>query len=570
MHESLQRLPNRIRSTGVVASVVPRAHAVPPARVPAPNPTGFGRDFSRTPTHGQGRQLPPARGNPAAFQHAAVAGTGGVGGPLPFLDRIQRAFGRHHLSHLRAYEGPVAARGAAELGAAAFTIGDRVAFANRPSLRTAAHEATHAVQQRAGARVPGGIGQAGDRYETHADAVADLVVRGRSAEALLDRLSPSRDAGALDVAGPSATIQLLELTYDDGPDANTRKTLEALQAGGATATFYLVGQKVQAGDNWKLVFDIAAAGHWLGNHAFDWNDAKDDHIFMSGTPSERAAKLLQTEFAIRTALIQGKADAQASKKWDQIPAANRTYIDDVIAKGTGRFRTPGFKSHWYSEGGLDQQAAIELASQIMEAAGLRRFAVSDSVSIDPKDWEKGKTQAQVEASVTGNLSSDSDSILLHSRLGISAAATPAVLGAIKQKGFTYQAPARGAATGPAGLGFSGVKTGADWAERFSKQVPLTGPAVTVNKTDPVDRRVTTQTGIAWVDYGANRYLAVISIENSNRAAGTRIDFITFVDDDLKDLAIARATPNQPRGIQTIAKQFVRFAPATPPTTAAKQ
>ncbi|MEO1271891.1 MAG: hypothetical protein AAFX99_27670 [Myxococcota bacterium] len=56
------------------------------------------------------------------------------------------------------------------------------------------------VQQRAGAvQLKGGIGQVGDRYEQHADAVADKVVRGESAESLLSDMAP------LDGGGGQAT-----------------------------------------------------------------------------------------------------------------------------------------------------------------------------------------------------------------------------------------------------------------------------------------------------------------------------------------------------------------------------
>jgi peptidoglycan/xylan/chitin deacetylase (PgdA/CDA1 family) len=509
------------------------------------------------------------------IHEAARQGTSGPGAPLPFLGRLQNLFGRHDVSRIVAHTDDAAATGSRAMGAKAFTIGNHVAFAGKPDLHTAAHEAAHAVQQRGGLLLSEGVGRADDRYERHADAVAELVARGDSAESLLDQYAGRSDTSPESARGREegnhfrGPIQLLELTYDDGPDENTRLTLEELKKGGAKAIFYLVGQKVQSGDNWKIVFAIGAAGNWLGNHAFDWNNATDNHIFLSGTRAERASKLLQTEFAIRNALVKGKADAQANKQWDSIPAANRDYINDVIATGTGRFRTPGFRSHWYSPGGSTQQEATELASQIMESAGLRRFAVSDSVSIDPKDWEKGKTKEDIVKSVTGELSSDSDNILLHSRLSTTAAATPEILKDIKSKGFTYQAPARGATTGVTGTGFSGVGTSVEWIESFAA-ISRIGPATSVNKTDPIDRTVTTQTGVLWIDYGGAQYLAVVSIENSSLGGGTKIMFISFVHQDLKDSAIKRATPNQPKGIQTLAKQYILFAPATPPSTAAKK
>ncbi len=504
----------------------------------------------------------------------AVSGSGAT---LPFLERIQPLFGRHDVSRLVAHTDDAAAVGSKALGAKAFTLGNHVAFASRPDLHTTAHEAAHAIQQQNGLQLPQGLGRAGDTHERQADAVAELVTRGRSAEPLLDQstqppaASPTTpDGNQIQGRQVQGCVQLLELTYDDGPDANTRLTLDALQKGAAKATFYLVGQKVQAGDNWKIVFDAAAAGNWLGNHAFDWDNAKDNHIFLSGTRAERASKLLMTEFAIRDALIKGKADAQANKKWDSIPAANRSYIDDVIATGTGRFRTPGFRSHWYSPGGTAQQQAMELASQIMESAGLRRFAISDAVDIDPKDWQAGKTSQDIEQSVTGSLSSDSDSILLHSRISATAAATPAILNAINKKGLTYQAPARGQTTGATGAGFAGVNASVDWIESFDA-ISQIGPEKSVNVTDPVDRTVTTQTGILWIDYGSAQYLAVISIRNASYGQqGTKIRFISFVHQDLKDKAINLALPHQKRGIQTLGKQFISDAPATAPATAAKK
>jgi hypothetical protein len=89
-----------------------------------------------------------------------------------------------------------AASASREMGAQAYATGDAAAFASAPDLHTAAHEAAHVVQQRAGVQLLGGVGQQGDAYEQHADAVADLVVQGRSAEAELDRLAPGPGAGS--------------------------------------------------------------------------------------------------------------------------------------------------------------------------------------------------------------------------------------------------------------------------------------------------------------------------------------------------------------------------------------
>ncbi|HEY0194456.1 MAG TPA: DUF4157 domain-containing protein, partial [Kofleriaceae bacterium] len=137
----------------------------------------------------------------ADVHQAAAAATHGPGGALPFLSVIQRAFGRHDVSHIVAHIGDAATAGARAMGAQAFATGHHVAFAGSPSLHTAAHEAAHVVQQAGGVRVDGGVGAVGDVYEQNADAVADAVVGGQSAEPLLDRFAPAGRAASSPASG---------------------------------------------------------------------------------------------------------------------------------------------------------------------------------------------------------------------------------------------------------------------------------------------------------------------------------------------------------------------------------
>lgn len=148
--------------------------------------------------------------DPAALRAAAERGIGGVGGPLPHLQRIQESFGGHDVRGVTAHADAGAQAAAREMGADAYAAGDHVAFAGTPSLHTAAHEAAHVVQQQAGVQLSGGVGQEGDAHERYADAVADRVVQGRSAADLLDAY-----AGAATGAGargaqrmPAAGVQL--------------------------------------------------------------------------------------------------------------------------------------------------------------------------------------------------------------------------------------------------------------------------------------------------------------------------------------------------------------------------
>jgi hypothetical protein len=119
-------------------------------------------------------------------QATAQAGVTGASSPLPYLDIIQRSFGKHDVSGVRAQIGGPATEASRALGARAYATGNTVAFASAPDLHTAAHEAAHTVQQARGAVGFQGLGAADDEHERHADAVADAVVAGRSAEALLD------------------------------------------------------------------------------------------------------------------------------------------------------------------------------------------------------------------------------------------------------------------------------------------------------------------------------------------------------------------------------------------------
>ncbi len=339
---------------------------------------------------------------------------------------------------VRIHADDAAAHAARGAGAAAYTIGSDIVFGRglyQPGTaagrRLLAHELAHVAQHRLGGSPARELSSSDDPDEREAQRAADA--HGAVA------LSPAR-----------ARIHRVQLTYDDGPDnaGNTRSVLDALNAAGAHATFYLVGKRVAQGENWRIVFDIAAAGHWIGNHAFDWNDEKDNHIFLHGSVEERAEKILETEWAIRDALIRGRDDAKKRNGWDTIPAPSRAYIDDLIARGTGRFRTPGFKSNVTKSvlTGSDDattMAAIESTSHVLAAAGLRPLAFTtvgtpsrEGVDVDPKDWQAGKTQSDIESAVKSGVSSNTDSILLHSRIAATAAATPAILADLKSRTFT--------------------------------------------------------------------------------------------------------------------------------------
>ncbi len=137
---------------------------------------------------------PGSGGTEADVQSVAAAGVSGSSSRLPHSDTIQASFGSHDVSGVQFHSDGAAQSATSQLGAQAYATGNSVAGSSGMDLHTAAHEAAHVVQQRAGVSLSGGVGKAGDAYEQHADAVADAVVQGQSAEGLLSAV-PGRSGG---------------------------------------------------------------------------------------------------------------------------------------------------------------------------------------------------------------------------------------------------------------------------------------------------------------------------------------------------------------------------------------
>lgn len=150
-----------------------------------------------------------AYGSEAQTHAVAAQGVQGGGSQLPHYDRIQASFGHHDVSDVQAHTGGHAAQASNALGAQAYAMGNAVAFGGAPDLHTAAHEAAHVVQQRAGVQLKGGVGSEGDQYENNANAVADRVVQGKPAMDLLDPVSQGGGKGAQSKAVQSKAVQFL-------------------------------------------------------------------------------------------------------------------------------------------------------------------------------------------------------------------------------------------------------------------------------------------------------------------------------------------------------------------------
>jgi hypothetical protein len=138
------------------------------------------------------------------------------------------------VTNIQAHVGGAATDAAADIGAQAFATGDHLAFAGAPDLHTAAHEAAHAIQQRGGVQLLGGVGRPGDPYEQHADAVADRVVQGQSAESLLDQFARDAhrdDQPATETTAAQPAVQRAPPPGQSGEQSATQDTAVHDQAG---------------------------------------------------------------------------------------------------------------------------------------------------------------------------------------------------------------------------------------------------------------------------------------------------------------------------------------------------
>lgn len=268
---------HRAGSGATTASLRPRPSSELPRATAAPvqlrEEAAPSHDFERDP-FGLGPVQMNGQGADATMAHTqetAARGVVGSGSSLPFMHAIQTSFGGHNVSGIEAHVGGDAASASTAIGAEAYATGNHVAFRNSPDLHTAAHEAAHVIQQRGGVQLKGGVGQAGDEYERNADAVADRVVRGESAEHLLGDPEGAATASVGDV-------QLKKVDHpDDAPvthgqlkDAIQRRQLVEWQHesmnlwfarmvdGVDAACSSLVGPKQKKSETLSKLIDLAA------------------------------------------------------------------------------------------------------------------------------------------------------------------------------------------------------------------------------------------------------------------------------------------------------------------------
>lgn len=330
----------------------------------------------------------------------AAAGVAGSGSALPQLETIQRSFGRHDVSHVQAHVGGAAGEAAGAIGAEAYATGDRVAFASQPDLFTAAHEAAHVVQQQGGVQLSGGVGHAGDPYERHADAVAEAVVAGRSAEPLLDQMaggggSPAVqriEPGTLPADAPvkSSSLALPGIGLGGGPmlmvtdDTRVRDWLKAHKHDVQLSTMPEIIRRVRV-DLAPESKSIAVASHqqildWLHNASTATGvHLPADALPMSFSPEEIKAAA-QSGFSLSASITanvnNGRFNVVAFGKTPDVPK------DGVQVAVDSSGASLSAESHGSK---TTVQATTDMGVKFSTNIG----PVAFSAGIDPNQWQVG-------------------------------------------------------------------------------------------------------------------------------------------------------------------------------------
>ena len=181
----------------------------------------------------------------------------------------------------------------------------------------------------------------------------------------------------------------LVLTFDDGPwPTTTPKVLNALKAECVRATFFLLGRNTEAQP--QLARRALAEGHTLGHHTYS-------HPLLNRMPLEKA-----------------EADINRGIARDELAAYGQARIEPT----TPFFRFPGFAS---SQPLLDR----------MQARGIVVFGADVWAS----DWLPMAPEAELQLLLARIAQVGRGIVLLHDTKAQTAAMLPALLRALKARGY---------------------------------------------------------------------------------------------------------------------------------------
>ncbi|KAK1757699.1 hydrolase-like protein [Echria macrotheca] len=109
------------------------------------------------------------------------------------------------------------------------------------------------------------------------------------------------------------TKKLVALTIDDAPSEHTRDILAALSAGGAKATFFVIGSQVAGREH--LLREIVRAGHELGNHGMRDEPAREVEGEELGRQIRAVQGMISAAYAAEGKVYPGEdGSSQAGKR----------------------------------------------------------------------------------------------------------------------------------------------------------------------------------------------------------------------------------------------------------------
>ena len=199
---------------------------------------------------------------------------------------------------------------------------------------------------------------------------------------LLLTLLPGRDA-ARPAAGPAelpAESRFVALTFDDGPRRDTTaRLLDGLRERGASATFFLVGQRIAGSED--LLRRMRDEGHQVGNHS--WSHA----------------------------------DLKSESDWGLQQEVGRTEeaLENLLGEGSYWLRPP--------------YGAVDEADRVLIQTPMIKW------SIDPRDWESLDAE-KVKAAVLKD-ARPGQIILLHDIYDSSVDAALSIVDALKAEGYRF-------------------------------------------------------------------------------------------------------------------------------------
>lgn len=170
------------------------------------------------------------------------------------------------------------------------------------------------------------------------------------------------------------------LTFDDGPRrATTVRLLDGLRERGASATFFLVGERLEGNED--LVLRMKNEGHQVGNHTWD-------HVRLQGDdPAHQLREIRDTDAALA----------------------------EILGEGGYWLRPP--------YGMMDAEMKAEIPVPMVQW------------SVDPRDWESRNT-TQVVKSVLQAVQ-PGDIILLHDIYPTSVDAALEIVDTLTEQGYWF-------------------------------------------------------------------------------------------------------------------------------------